>query len=362
MFVFDCGQGLVWDTSKNTCERKDIFHFFQNLPNSLHTTSRSNFQQADTDFQTSRPAVNPVTRVITNLPTQKPFQASPAPESAILEKNAELATQMFTFSSTTVRPTTTRPAATSTITKFEAAVQPLVPTLSQTEQSTSQSADCISFTISGSRIPSVNGIYTRLNSDIIRRSDNFRIPGLIVHLDRSLWCVTLAFSFTDLNSINLELIRSQCGPSFECCMLISNSPANIDVTDPQREWNLNIMNAKGIRDNNIRFSCENLKKCPRIPFCPPECLKTVDGCEVCECNGKPFFDIRLQNTDNSGQKLLAFTNKIESPTVLSSQIKKKMEIVTRCNVNKFLNYYVFLDIKIKYFFLDGKMSTRFYMC
>ena len=352
MFVFDCGQGLIWDSSKNTCERKDIFHFFQNLPNSLHTTTRSNFQQPDALFQTSRSPINSVTRIVSNLPTQRSnsFPTSPETKSTILENNVQSATQMFTFPSTTFRPTTTtrpitttsttttRPiTATTTTTTFEAPVQALVPEPPQTiqnfqaDQSLSPSVDCSSFSISGSRIPSVNGIYSRINSNIIRRSDNFRIPGLIVHLDRSLWCVTLAFSFTDLNSINLELIKSQCGPNLECCMLISNSPENLDVTDPRREWNLNVMNAKGVRDNSIRFNCENLKKCPRIPFCPPECLQTVNGCEVCECNGKPFFDI------NSGQRLLSLTKNNERPTVsvLGGRIQKKIEIVTRCIVNNF---------------------------
>lgn len=366
MFVFDCGQGLVWDSSKQTCERKDFFHFFQNFPNSLHTTTRSNLQEASSIFKES---LAPVTRIITSMPTQDPnffqkLQTTGTTKAPILQNNINLVTQTNTFPATsfftTFRTTTTRPPLTSTSTQQsfnqesttrvfslatlttsatfiqqQPSVQPLLPSIAQNSQpGKTSSADCTIFSISGSTIPSVNGFYTRLSSSIIRRSDNFRIPGLLVQLDRSLWCLTLAFSFTDLSSINLELIKTQCGSNADCCMIISNSPDNLDVTDPQREWKINMLNSKGKKDTTIKFSCENQKRCQRIPFCPPECLKTVDGCEVCECNGKPFFDISLQNNDGSGQKLLSLTNKNDKPKVQGGEIQKTVQIVTKCNVKK----------------------------
>ena len=37
-----------------------------------------------------------------------------------------------------------------------------------------------------------------------------------------------------------------------------------------------------------------------MPFCPPECQGTRDGCDICECNGVPFFKIQSNELSSFG--------------------------------------------------------------
>ena len=254
-FEFACANGLVFNPSALTCERKQTMQFFQNFVNALQSSNfesttrkvpRINpvFQTQPTTVDTELPfepttkfflPSRPVNRqnnqnfIVSSTPRAFTFPSSTfsnivpveqTPRAFTFPQNERTTTITFitttTATTTTLAApitttTTTTPITTTTTHKTTllttSSTNPVsitagaanVQTDSTRKQQTFSSNDCSTFSVSNSAISTVNGIYTQLNPNLFRRSDNFRIPGLIVHLGQSKWCLTLTFFTADLN-------------------------------------------------------------------------------------------------------------------------------------------------------------------
>lgn len=279
MFIFNCPEGLIWNTQKTACERRFLFSLFQPF---AKTT------QFPATVANQFPA-QPTTRQPSSITTQKfesPIELEPVPtQNTHREFNNQLPSSKSSFVSTVtaiqtlspletpelpILPVTPRSrlieTTTTTTTTTPRASTKKLPVSTTTvessnlEEPTFSSADCSVISISDSTIPIVNGVYTKTNSDIYRRSDNLRIPGLIAHIGPKKWCFTLSFSAHDLNTITAKTVLSLCGANLECCMLISDSKENLDLANPKRDWTVNILDNKGTNDPEIKISCQNIKK------------------------------------------------------------------------------------------------------
>jgi hypothetical protein len=73
-----------------------------------------------------------------------------------------------------------------------------------------------------------------------------------------------------------------------------------------------------------------LKVCAKIPFCPPECLKMRNDCEVCECDGKPFFggaQPQITQEQKSQVALPAIQKQQQQPVENQQQVQTQVQPV-----------------------------------
>ena len=110
---------------------------------------------------------------------------------------------------------------------------------------------CNNLEIKNLNVPLINGVYTKNEAKVFRRSDNPQIPGFIsvVH---GRWCITYSFSPENLNSIDIEFLEKNCGSNFECCQFLSDSSGVLGLTDPKMLWR----NSRTMQSESLGISCK----------------------------------------------------------------------------------------------------------
>lgn len=98
-------------------------------------------------------------------------------------------------------------------------------------------------------------MYSKISAHIYRRSDNLQVPGLIVAISPTQWCVTFSFATQNFDTLSSKDVMNSCGSGLECCMLISEG--SLEIEDPSRAWIVNILENKGKRDSSIVITCNN---------------------------------------------------------------------------------------------------------
>jgi len=286
MFLFSCPDGLKWNLATLSCEQRSFFS------KGLGTTPVMVPQQSPvvtpqaTIAQTQAPSVP--TQPMTS-PTQAPTIPTQAP--MIVPQTTSVQTTQQTMPITTIASIqTTNPIPSSSAPSFtQQSGQANNQQVASRSFLPSSSDKCSSITINNARINLVNGIYSMVSKDMYRRSDDLRLPGLIVEVIPNRWCVTYTFSQGNLDSITPDIVRGSCGRNLECCIYVTESSQPSSIGDAQRNWFHTQVNVPASLDSGIKVNCQaNAKVCRKIKVCPPECLTTRDGCLECECNGKPF--------------------------------------------------------------------------
>ena len=130
---------------------------------------------------------------------------------------------------------------------------------------------CSTITITDSSISLVNGVYSKIKTveelakfPTYRRSDDVKLPGLIVAINEQNWCITYSFSLVDMKSLTEKKISEQC-ENLKCCLLIgdivldSNNNA-VELNNSSLQWSLNPLGIRGSPDQGLRIACGNLDK------------------------------------------------------------------------------------------------------
>jgi hypothetical protein len=120
----------------------------------------------------------------------------------------------------------------------------------------SVSDGCDQISLTGSSFSLVNGLYGKVNENMYRRVDNLRLPGLIVAITNTKWCITYSFASSNLDTITRDDVVRACSSQLECCMLVSEMPTSRKLEDPERVWIVNMLDNLNKEDSNIEISCD----------------------------------------------------------------------------------------------------------
>jgi hypothetical protein len=246
MFIFNCPEGLRWDSEILSCEKR--FKFIEGSSRNILTTNKMVAQP-----------VNSISSQITQkIPQSNSIQQQQMPmiQQQLQNNNVQQQSQINmiqqqqptnqpisglndgfqTFQSSNFVPTTETSQSSSIV-----SIQPL-------------NSKCNLISIKNSIVSIVNGIYSEINQGIFKRSDDLRLPGLVASI-RNVWCISYSFTLSDLERMDQSKFNSACS-NLECCILISDSNPLFDLSDSKRLWKINLLENKGQVDQNVKVECD----------------------------------------------------------------------------------------------------------
>lgn len=261
MFIFSCPDGLKWNLATFSCEKRTSFSTSLGTPPLPQQSPQSPMvtQQATTALtQAQTVPTQPVTSKAPPMtaPTQAPTIPTRAPMT--VPQTTSVQTTQQTMPTTTI-------ASVQTTNSIPSSTDPSL--MQQSGQANNQqvasrsflpssSDKCSSITINNAGINLVNGVYSMVSKDMYRRSDDLRLPGLIVEVTQNRWCVTYTFSQGNLDGITPDIVRGSCGRNLECCIYVSDSSQPLSIGDSKRNWFHTQVNVPASLDSGVKVNCQ----------------------------------------------------------------------------------------------------------
>lgn len=282
MFIFSCPQGLKWNTDASSCrprETESAPQFMNNMPVARSFTPPANIQPIQP--VTARPMQQ--FQSIAVQPTARPIEQFQPVQTMI----STFTTPRTTLFTTLVTEPQTQQVIQTTMKPIESSIAPVKQTQATESVSSNSfvpikpnkqfshspkaglsiekvfgSERCGNVRISNSPIALVNGLYTKMDTGLYKRSDDLRSPGLIMGIDDK-WCISYSFSRTTVDSLNLKSLSENCGANLDCCLLISDNLELVGLANPKRAWTSAATHA----NHNLKIECDLQEKSKPCFFC-----------------------------------------------------------------------------------------------
>jgi hypothetical protein len=218
MFTFTCPNGLVWSQPDLTCV------IGKRGPTSLAVIQETENAAGLVD-STPAPMITPTA---TAVPTITPrmttrFTTTPTP---IFTTSTVPSVQLVQANS--------RPS--SFVEDEETDRSKNLPAGGGGRLGSSVGDGCDQISLTGSSFSLVNGLYGKVNENMYRRVDNLRLPGLIVAITNTKWCITYSFASSNLPRQTRNSIRAAASASAAAEKRIrSRTPAAVRIRQIQIE-------------------------------------------------------------------------------------------------------------------------------